>query len=98
MLSRCIGKLEADGLLSRSADPGDRRAVRVRITAAGGELHQRLRSERTALFTDALDRLPHGQAESLLAALPAVEALADQMLAPRKATSPAAAEDRPVRA
>ncbi|MFE3293522.1 MarR family winged helix-turn-helix transcriptional regulator [Rhodococcus sp. NPDC059234] len=100
MLSRVIGKLEADGLLSRSADPGDRRAVLVQVTAAGEELHQRLRRERTSLFTEALTRLPHTQTESLLAALPAVEALAEQMFAPRPAVSstPAAVDDGSVRA
>ncbi|TQF75259.1 MarR family transcriptional regulator [Rhodococcus spelaei] len=88
MLSRVIGKLEADGLLARSADPGDRRAVLVQVTAAGEGLHRRLRRERTELFADALARLPDVQAESLLVALPAVEALAEQMFAPDRATTP----------
>ncbi|MFD4181597.1 MarR family winged helix-turn-helix transcriptional regulator [Rhodococcus sp. NPDC058514] len=76
MLSRVVGKLEADGLLERSTDPGDRRAARVRVTEAGEQLHRRLRGERTRLFTGALARLPAPEAQALRSALPAIESLA----------------------
>src|SRR4051794_18332777 len=33
-----VGRLEANGLVTRAADPDDGRAVRVSITAAGEEL------------------------------------------------------------
>ncbi|MFF0817992.1 MarR family winged helix-turn-helix transcriptional regulator [Rhodococcus sp. NPDC003318] len=79
MLSRVIGKLEGDGLLARTADPDDRRAVRVQVTDAGAELHRRLRSERTQLFADALDRLPERDADALRTVLPALEALAREI-------------------
>ena len=36
-MSGLIDTLEKDGLVTRGADPGDRRAVRVRSTAAGEE-------------------------------------------------------------
>lgn len=82
MLSRVVGKLESDGLLHRHTNPADRRAVRVEVTTAGEELHRRLRCERTALLTGALTRLPTADADILLAALPAIEALAREISHP----------------
>ena len=82
MLSRIVGKLEDDGLLGRRPDPDDRRAARVEVTAAGAALHRRLRAERTQLLTDRLAALPDTRAAELLAAIPALEALAEH-LAPR---------------
>ena len=82
MLSRVLGKLEADGLLARSPDVADRRAVQVRVTQFGAELHQSLRRERTRLFADGLAGLPESQADAIVAALPAIEALVVQMGAP----------------
>jgi len=38
MTSEVVRKLEAKGLLERDTDPGDTRARRLRITAAGAEL------------------------------------------------------------
>ncbi|MFC7451250.1 MarR family winged helix-turn-helix transcriptional regulator [Rhodococcus daqingensis] len=86
MLSRVVGKLEADGLLERSTDPGDRRVARVQVTEAGELMHHRLRGERTRLFTDALARLPAAEERALRAALPAIESLARE-IAPRSGDS-----------
>lgn len=82
MLSRVVGKLEADGLLRRTADPEDRRAARVQSTESGDALHRRLRGERTRLFVDALARLPDRDADAVAAALPALEALAREIAQP----------------
>jgi DNA-binding MarR family transcriptional regulator len=79
MLSRIIGKLETAGLLARRPDPSDGRAVRVEVTDLGAELHDPLRRERAELFEDRLAGLPEGQAARLLAALAALEALAEQL-------------------
>jgi DNA-binding MarR family transcriptional regulator len=79
MLSRVVGKLEALGLLRRSPDPGDARVVRVEVTQQGRELHERLRRERAALFGARIADLPAEHATTLLGALPALEALADQL-------------------
>lgn len=81
MLSRVVGKLETAGLVTRKADADDRRAVRVRPTAAGRALHLRLRKRRTDLFARQLGALDDPEAERLLAALPALETLAERMLA-----------------
>ncbi|MDQ2838942.1 MAG: MarR family transcriptional regulator [Actinomycetota bacterium] len=79
MLSRMLGKLEAAGLVRRVPGAEDRRAVRVEITATGRAMHLRLRRLRTQLFVEQLTELPDGRAAELLAALPALEALAEQM-------------------
>jgi DNA-binding MarR family transcriptional regulator len=83
MLSRVVGKLEALGLLRRSPDPGDARVVRVEVTQQGRELHERLRRERAALFGARIADLPAEHATTLLGALPALEALADQLAGDR---------------
>ncbi|WP_430335268.1 MarR family winged helix-turn-helix transcriptional regulator [Rhodococcus sp. ACT016] len=79
MLSRMIGKMESAGLLVRSAHPDDGRAVVVAATAEGIALHTRLRDKRSRLFAEYLTRLPETKTQDLLDALPALEALADQM-------------------
>jgi DNA-binding MarR family transcriptional regulator len=79
MLSRIVAKLEQAGLLLRSPDPDDGRAARVELTAEGIELNQRQRAERTELLTARLAALPGARAAELLAALPALEALADEL-------------------
>ena len=76
MLSRIVAKLEDAGLVRRAADPLDGRAALVETTEAGLDLHRTLRDERTRLLTDGLAALPADRAAELLAALPALEALA----------------------
>ena len=79
MLSRVVGQLEEAGLISRGSDEADRRSVRVQATAAGRSLHLKLRKRRTDLLVRQLAALPADQSGYLLGALPALEALADQM-------------------
>jgi DNA-binding MarR family transcriptional regulator len=79
MLSRIVAKLESAELLDRTPDPDDGRAARVEPTEAGAELNRRQRAERTQLLTDRLAGLPGSRARELLAALPALEALAEQL-------------------
>jgi DNA-binding MarR family transcriptional regulator len=81
MASRVIGKLETRGLLTRSPDPTDKRVTVLAVTPEGRSLHQRLRRDRTKVFTRALHEIGTEQAADLLAALPALEALA-RALAP----------------
>jgi DNA-binding MarR family transcriptional regulator len=87
MLSRVLGKLEATGLVLRAATAEDRRAVRVQTTAVGRSLNQRLRRQRSQLFAERLTGLPARQASQLLAALPALETLAEQMNRPEPAVA-----------
>jgi DNA-binding MarR family transcriptional regulator len=77
MLSRIAGRLTEAGLISREADADDRRAARVEATAAGVALHERIRAQRRASLAAHLDDLPEDDVRALLAALPALEALAE---------------------
>jgi DNA-binding MarR family transcriptional regulator len=79
MLSRILSKLVDAGLVVRASGPDDRRAVLVQVTDAGAEVHDRLRAERAHLLAERLGRLPAGEARRLLAALPALEGLAEEM-------------------
>lgn len=88
MLSRVLGKLEASGLVARTASETDRRAVRVQTTAAGKALQQRLRRQRSQLFAARLSGLPDTQAADLLAALPALETLAEHLTRPQPGSQP----------
>lgn len=75
MLSRIVGKLVDAGLVSRLADPDDGRAARVEATRSGIKLNERRRRERSALFAQRLALLQPTDAQILLDALPALEAL-----------------------
>ena len=83
MLSRLVNKMSDAGLLERAPDERDGRAVRVRITEEGRALQERLRAERSRLFTERLAELPEESAAQLLAALPALEELGQLMRKPR---------------
>src|ERR1700750_274306 len=53
-MTTLIGRLKRDGIVTREADPGDARAVRVAITAEGTERIERMRAERADLLDAAL--------------------------------------------
>lgn len=53
-ISRHCAALTRDGLLDRSDDPTDRRAVLMKVTKAGHEELERLRLEKAALLKDAI--------------------------------------------
>ena len=76
MLSRIAGKLSDAGLIARMAAPDDRRAALVDVTRAGRRRHARIQAERTASLARHLEALSEADAAALLAALPALEALA----------------------
>jgi DNA-binding MarR family transcriptional regulator len=90
MLSRLVGKLEAAGLLVRVPNPNDGRAVSVQVSDSGHALQARMRDERTELFARRLAALPASQSKQLFAALPAIQALADELRLP--AGTPARSE------
>jgi DNA-binding MarR family transcriptional regulator len=81
MLSRLIGHFEAARLVRRTSPEQDRRTVVVEITAEGSRLHNKLRRERTRLFSERLAGLPAGQADVLMGAIPALESLAEALRA-----------------
>jgi DNA-binding MarR family transcriptional regulator len=79
MLSRVVRKLDDEGLISRRTDLSDQRAVRVQVTPAGTELHQRIRAQRTQVLYDCLERLPAEVTDELLRAVPMLEAVAKEL-------------------
>jgi len=81
MLSRVLAKLEELSLVNRTSDAEDRRAIRVAATATGQRRQRQLRAERSKLLNRYLSSLSGADAQSLLAALPALRALAESMAA-----------------
>jgi DNA-binding MarR family transcriptional regulator len=79
MLSRAISALVEAGLLARISDDGDRRAAWVQVTAAGATLATRMRRERTDAVGGALEALTGEDRRLVEQALPALEALAEQL-------------------
>ena len=75
-LSRCLRQLEKEGLIRRTADPSDRRSLRVELTSSGmdraaarmaamGEKDARELVRLTGIFSDLLERedLPESSVE-----------------------------------
>lgn len=83
MLSRVVGKLEDGGLVQRESDRDDRRVVRVAVTPAGVRLRKRLLADRSRLLAERLAGLAPQTISVLVAAIPSLEMLANE-LAPRR--------------
>ena len=81
MLSRVVGKLDSFGLIRRLRDPDDFRAARVEVTAEGKQAYQRIAAQRAAILSERVAELPPEQEEALVAALPALENLAEDLRA-----------------
>jgi DNA-binding MarR family transcriptional regulator len=70
-----VRRLEQDGLVRRTADPHDARAVRVALTDAGRDELAAVRSQRAAVLQDRLDRLDDDARAALAAALDPLDEL-----------------------
>jgi DNA-binding MarR family transcriptional regulator len=79
MLSRVLAALVERGLVDRSPDPADRRAALISATKAGAALRRSIQRERAAALGRELECLSEAELDSIVAALPALEKLADQM-------------------
>lgn len=79
MVSRVVAGMVHDGLLGRTSDEADRRAAWVEITGDGRKLAQRMRRERTSAVNQALEALPDAERRRIEEALPALEALAEEL-------------------
>jgi DNA-binding MarR family transcriptional regulator len=84
LLSRVVGRLEDDGLVSRSAQEQDRRAYLVSITDKGRELTAGIRHDRCLALAEQLAHLNSDHLDALFTALPALEALAEELTVERK--------------
>jgi len=76
-LTRMIAALEDAGYVRRRPDDHDRRAVVVSITGGGTALVRQAQTARAEVLRARLAALTEAQREALVAALPALEALAD---------------------
>ncbi|MGW6282563.1 MarR family winged helix-turn-helix transcriptional regulator [Kribbella sp. NPDC055071] len=83
MLSRVVGRLTELGLIQRDPNPQDLRAVRVEATEAGRQLHERVKLLRVEALGSCLDQMPARSAQTIIDALPALDALAQTLRASR---------------
>jgi DNA-binding MarR family transcriptional regulator len=81
MLSRVVGALDSFGLIRRLRDPDDFRAARVEVTPEGREAYQRIAAQRAAIISECVAALSAEQETALVAALPALENLAEGLRA-----------------
>ena len=70
-----VGRLVGEGLVARSADPGDGRVSRVAITDAGRDRLAATRRERAVALCDRLTHLTDEDRAALAAAVPALHRL-----------------------
>ncbi|MDI5967643.1 MarR family transcriptional regulator [Streptomyces sp. SL13] len=76
-MTRTITPLTAAGLIGKAPDPQDGRSFLIEITAHGAQVVTDIRRERSKVLADRVDRLTPEQTTALYAALPVLEALAD---------------------
>lgn len=82
MLSRVVSALTAAELIVRTPDPADLRALQVVATPEGARVHERIKSARAQVVSDSAAQLPEEQVQALIQALPALDALAEQLARP----------------
>jgi DNA-binding MarR family transcriptional regulator len=70
-----VQRLERDAYARRDADPGDARAARISITAAGAQALEARAGIRAEVLAERLARLTARERTALAAALPALDAL-----------------------
>ena len=90
-LSRLLRSLEAGGLLAVSADPGDGRVRRAKLTAQGRKERAELDRLSDDLASGILEPLSSGQRERLIAAMGEVERLLESSMVEVAAEDPASA-------
>jgi len=78
-VSTMVSQLTADGLLTRGRVAADGRAVRLTVTDEGAARIGQWRDIRAELAGRALDGLPAADRQAIVAAVPALTRLAEQM-------------------
>jgi DNA-binding MarR family transcriptional regulator len=76
-MTMLIRRLEAQGLVTRGEDPGDRRAVRVTVTRSGEETLARRRRKRAEALEARMAVLDPGERATIAAAIPLLVRLAE---------------------
>jgi DNA-binding MarR family transcriptional regulator len=80
-ITKVTGILQERGLVEKVTDPGDRRFVRVELTAEGHALVERNRARKTAWLARQLHDLPADDLERLAAAADVLEHLTARKVA-----------------
>src|SRR5271165_7632320 len=84
-----VRRLEDAGMVTRTTDPDDARAVLIRITAKGVETLARARADRAAVVDPAVARLSADDRTTLAAAVRVMQRLLDNAAAaPRRSHPP----------
>ena len=73
--TKLVARLEADGLVGRTADPGDRRSSLIAISAEGRALLKEIRTRKNAFLAQRLRALPAEDRATLDRATRILEAL-----------------------
>jgi DNA-binding MarR family transcriptional regulator len=68
-LTKVVGGLEAEGYVTRTSDPNDRRSALVALTRKGRSALNRNRGQRTAFLVDRLHRLDADERQVLVRAV-----------------------------
>lgn len=75
-MTRLVRDMQRDGLVARSPDPADGRAVRIAPTAAAAALFDRVRAEKIGLVARFLETLPPDTRAAIRIAFAALDDLA----------------------
>ena len=76
-MTQVVARMQDAGLVTRTADPGDGRVVMVSITDEGRAELARRRAARAERLRDLLGKLSDTELQTLAAALPVIDALAN---------------------
>lgn len=76
-----VRRLEEAGLVARTADPRDARAVRIRITPRGSAMLARVRADRAAVIDPYITKMSAEDQKALAAAVGALRRLVDDISA-----------------
>lgn len=79
-----VRRLEDAGLVTRAVDPGDARAVRIRITPEGLRTLNRVRADRAAAIEPQLGRLDPADRKTLVEAVAVLHRLLDDAAPPAR--------------
>lgn len=79
MVSRIVGRLDELGLIRRRQNPDDLRAAWVEITPEGRLMVDRIRESRGQVVSTRLEQLGPEDRDAIIAALPALERLAEEL-------------------
>ena len=74
-ITKVVSKLECDGLVTRTPDPGDRRVCRVSISPEGAALLEESRRRKTAWLTARISELDPDRQRRLADALDVLDEL-----------------------